>query len=240
MLVKQLYRHKEENDFEQFYNKISSMVPDLKKFTARSLKAAESRSAIDRGFYNAEGILDEIYLEVFKDFIDIIDEEKLKIILFSKAVQKIEEKKIIEQETPDYLPTEEMLKQELDALDEKFTTQADGDLILNTELDDISYKQHTKRPSKQHTKRPSHVILDETLEQQLIKKLDMSDTLLPSLERRTFFGALYNNIPPRSKSVLELYVFGNRSIHEISEILEVPEDVVDRIMDKLKEKFRLL
>ncbi len=232
MLVKQLYRHKEENDFEQFYNKISSLVPDLKKFTARSLKAAESRSAIDRGFYNAEGILDEIFLEVFKDFIDIIDEEKLKTILFSKAVQKIEEKKIIEQETPDYLPTEEMLKQELDALDEKFTTQADGDLILNTELDDISYKQHTERPS--------NVILDETLEQQLIKKLDMSDTLLPSLERRTIFGAVYNNIPPRSKSVLELYVFGNRSIHEISEILEVPEDVVDRIMDKLKEKFRLL
>lgn len=232
MLVKQLYRHKEENDFEKFYNKISSLVPDLKKFTARSLKAAESRSAIDRGFYNAEGVLDEIYLEVFKDFIDIIDEEKLKTILFSKAVQKIEEKKIIEQETPDYLPTEEMLKQELDGLDEKFTTQADGDLILNTELDDISYKQHTERPS--------NVILDKTLEQQLIKKLDMSDTLLPSLERRTIFGALYNNIPPRSKSVLELYAFGNRSIHEISEILEVPEDVVDRIMDKLKERFRLL
>jgi len=232
MLVKQLYRHKEENDFEQFYNKISSLVPELKKFMTRSLKAAESRSAIDRGFYNAEGILDEIYLEVFKDFIDIIDEEKLKTILFSKAVQKIEEKKIIEQETPDYLPTEKMLQKELDGLDEKFTTQADGDLILNTELDDISYKQHTERPS--------NVILDESIEQQLIQKLDMSDTLLPSLERRTIFGAVYNNIPPRSKSVLELYVFGNRSIHEISEILEVPEDVVDRIMDKLKEKFRLL
>lgn len=232
MLVKQLYRHKEENDFEQFYNKISSLVPDLKKFTARSLKAAESRNAIDRGFYNAEGVLDEIYLEVFTDFIDIIDEEKLKTILFSKAVQKIEEKKIIEKEMPDYLPTEEMLKQELDGLDEKFTTQADGNLILNTELDDISYKQHTKRPS--------NVILDATLEQQLIKKLEMSDILLPSLERRTIFGAVYNNIPPRSKTVLELYAFGNRTIHEISEILEVPEDVVDRIMDKLKEKFRLL
>ena len=232
MLVKQLYRHKEENDFEQFYNKISSLVPDLKKFTARSLKAAESQGAIDRGFYNAEGILDEIYLEVFKDFSDIIDEEKLKTILFSKAVQKIEEKKIIEQETPEYQSTEKMLKQELDALDERFTTQADGDLILNTELDDISYKQHTERPL--------NIILDETLEQQLIKKLDMSDTLLPSLERRTIFGALYNNIPPRSKSVLELFAFGNRSFYEISEILEVPEDIIDRIMDKLKERFRLL
>ncbi len=232
MLVKQLYAHKEENDFEQFYNKISALVPDLKKFTARSLKAAESHGAIDRGFYKAEEILDEIYLEVFKDFIDIIDEEKLKTILFSKAVQKIEEKKIIEQETPDYLPTEQLLKQELDGLDEKFTAQADGDLILNTELDDISYKQHTEKPS--------NIILDESIEQQLIEKLDMSDTLLPSLEHRTIFGALYNNIPPRSKTVLELYVFGNRSIYEISEILEVPEEVIDRTMLKLKERFRLL
>jgi len=232
MLVKQLYRHKEENDFEQFYNKISSLVPDLKKFTARSLMAAECQGAIDRGFYSAEGILDEIYLEVFKDFTAILDEERIKIILFSKAAQKIEEKKIIEQETPDYLPTEKMLKQELDALDEKFTTQADGDLILNTELDDISYKQPRQRPS--------NVILDRTLEQQLIKKLDMSDTLLPSLERRTIFGALYNFIPTRSKSVLGLYAFGNRSVHDISEILEVPEEVVDRIMEKLKERFRLL
>lgn len=194
--------------------------------------AAEGQGVIDRGFYNAEGILDEIYLEVFKDITDIKDEERLKIILFSKAVQKIEEKKIIEQETPDYLPTEKMLQQELDALDEKFTTQADGDLILNTELDDISYKQPRQRPT--------NVILDRTLEQQLIKKLDMSDTLLPSMERRTIFGALYNYIPIRSKSVLGLYAFGNRSIHDISEILEVPEEVVDRIMDKLKERFRLL
>lgn len=232
MVVKLLARHKEENDFEQFYNKISTLEPDLQRFMSRSLIAAENQGSIDRGFYSAEELLDEIYLEVFKEFTDPMDAEKIKTILFSKAIQKIEEKKIIEQETPEYVSTEQMLKEELNALDEKFTTQADGDLILNTELDDISYKQHSERPN--------NVILDETLEQQLIKKLDMNDSLLPSLERRTIFGALYNTIPPRSKSVLELYAFGNRSQHEISEILEVPVTVVDRIVDKLKERFRLL
>lgn len=232
MVVKLLARHKEENDFEQFYNKISTLEPDLQRFMSRSLIAAENQGSIDRGFYSAEELLDEIYLEVFKEFTDPMDAEKIKTILFSKAIQKIEEKKIIEQETPEYVSTEQMLKEELNAFDEKFTTQADGDLILNTELDDISYKQHSERPN--------NVILDETLEQQLIKKLDMNDSLLPSLERRTIFGALYNTIPPRSKSVLELYAFGNRSQHEISEILEVPVTVVDRIVDKLKERFRLL
>ena len=232
MVIKQLARHKEENDFEQFYNKISAMEPDLRKFMTRSLKAAENQGAIDRGFYNADELLDEIYLEMFEEFADYMDKEKIKTILFSKAVQKIEEKKIIEQETPEYISTEEMLKEELNALDEQFTMDADGDLILNTELDDISYKQISERPN--------NVILDTSLEQELIKKLDLKDSLLPSLERRTTFGALFTNIPLRTKSVLELYAFGNRSHFEISEILEVPETVIDRIMEKMNERFRLI
>lgn len=232
MLVKQLYQHKEENDFNEFYTKISSFAPNLKKFMSRSLKAAEAQSSIDRGFYDAEGMLDEIYLEVFKDLSKFSDEGKLRTILFAMAVQKIEEKKILEQENPDFLSTETLLKQELDRLDESFTTQADGDLILNTELDDISYKQKNEYMNK--------VILDETIELQLIKKLDMQDELLPSFEHRALFGTLYSNIPLRSKSVLELFAFGNQSCQEISEILEVPENVIDHILDKLKERFRLL
>lgn len=232
MLVKQLYKYKEEGNFEGFYNRISSFVPDLKKFMIRSLKAAEAQGMIDRGFYSAEGMLDEVYMDVFKDFTNYIDQGKLQMILFTKAVQKIEEKRILEQETPEYLSTEKLLELELKALEEKYTAQADGDLILNTELDDISYKQKNERPS--------HVILDETLEEQLIKKLNMGDALLPSLERRTIFGALYCNIPQRSKSVLELYAFGNRSVNEISEILEVPEKIIESIVVSLKERFRLL
>lgn len=232
MVIKQLARHKEENDFEQFYSKIATLEPDLKRFMARSLKAAENEGVIDRGFYSADELLDEIYIEVFKEFSDYIDVDKLKTILFSKAIQKIEEKKVIEQETPEYVSTEEMLKDEMNALDEKYTTQADGDLILNTELDDISYKQVGKRPN--------NVLLDSTIEQQLVKRMEMNDSLLPSLERRTTFGALYCNIPPRSKSVLDLYAFGNRSEYEISRILEVPETIIVSILDKLKGRFSLL
>ncbi|MDE3741986.1 hypothetical protein [Maribacter polysaccharolyticus] len=232
MLVKQLAQHKEENDFEQFYNKITTLEPDLRKFMSRSLKAAENQGAIDRGFYKAEELLDEIYLEIFKEFKDYMDADKIKTILFSKAIQKIEEKKIIEQETPDYVSTEKMLKEEMNALNENFTSQADGDLILNTELDDISYKQSREWSD--------NIILDSTLEEQLIKKMDMSDTLLPSIERRKLFGVLFNTIPPRSKTVLELYAFGNRAESEISEILEVPETIVSGIVEKLKERFRLL
>ncbi|PIF00187.1 MAG: hypothetical protein CR994_06895 [Maribacter sp.] len=232
MVVEQLARHKEENDFEQFYGKIATLEPDVKRFMEGSLKAAENQGVVDRGFYSADELLDEVYIEVFKEFSGYIDEERLKTILFSKAIKKIEEKKVIEQEALECASTEEMLKDEMDALDEKFTTQADGDLILNTELDDISYKQTVKKPN--------NVLLDTIIEQQLIEKMDMKDWLLPSKERRTAFGTLYNSILPRSKWVLNLYAFGNRNEHEISEIIEVPEAVIVGILDKLKERFSLL
>ena len=183
MLIKQLNKYKEEGDFEDFYRRISSFIPDLKKYMTRSIDAAEAQGLIDRGFYSAEGMLDEIYMDFFKDFTNHINLGKLQIILFAKAVRKIEEKKIMEQETPEYLSTEKLLELELKALEEKFTAQADGDLILYSELDDISHKQKNEIPF--------NVILDETLERQLTKKLDLGDVLLPSLEKRTIFGALY-------------------------------------------------
>ncbi|MCK5440826.1 MAG: hypothetical protein KAJ23_02935 [Maribacter sp.] len=232
MLIKQLNKYKEEGDFEDFYRRISSFILDLKKYMTRSIDAAEAQGLIDRGFYSAEGMLDEIYMDFFKDFTNHINLGKLQIILFAKAVRKIEEKKIMEQETPEYLSTEKLLELELKALEEKFTAQADGDLILYSELDDISHKQKNEIPF--------NVILDETLERQLTKKLDLGDVLLPSLEKRTIFGALYYNIAPRSKSVLELYAFGNRSIKEISEILEVPQNIIQGILAGLKERFGLL
>lgn len=77
------------------------------------------------------------------------------MVLFAKAVQEIGEKRILEQETPEYLCTKKLLEQELKVLEEKFTAQTDGDLILNTGLDDISYKRKNERPS--------NVILDESL-----------------------------------------------------------------------------
>ena len=40
--------------------------------------------------------------------------------------------------------------------------------------------------------------------------------------------------------VVELMVYGDQDTHEISEILEVPEEVVKRTLFKVKERFKLL
>ncbi len=229
-LTKDLQRHKKEKDFARFYKKLELFIPELKKFMTGSLKAAENQGMLDRGFYNPVEMLDEVYLEAFKSFSSQTDATKLRRSLFKKAIKKIEGKK--ELEVPDDVTTHALLKTELKALSEDFTTEGDGDRILYDELDDISYRQKQGWSFE--------VYLDESLEKHLVKKLELDEASLLSNEKRQLLGVLYSTIPLRSRTVIELLVFGDQDTLEISEILGVSEEVVKRILFKVKERFKLL
>ncbi len=230
MVTKSLHQHKEENDFSQFYKRLEAFVPELKKFMAGSLKTAEDQGMLDRGFYNPDEMLDEVYMDAFNAFSDKMNPKELKRFLFKKALEKIGEKK--EEEVPDEVNTSALLKQELKALSEDFTTDGDGDRILMEELDDISYFQ--KRGWS------LEIRLHDALEKELIQKFELHEESLLSDEKRKVLGVLYNTIPARSKTVIELFTFGDQNPHEISEILEVPERIIASVIFKVKERFKLL
>ncbi len=232
MTVVQLTMHKKENNFKEFYNTIHYMVPELKNFMTASLKAAENQGKIDRQYYDAYGMLDDVYLSVFKVFQQDMEEAEIQTLLFRHSLQKISELVEAEKLTPNHPSTGDILKDEMDALDEMFTAEADGDLIFLDELDDISYNQERRRREV--------VYLDESLVAMLIVKLGLEDKFLLSKEKRRLLGILYEAIPPRSKSVMELYVYGDRTVKEISVIMEVDENHIQRILKIIAEKFRLI
>lgn len=219
-----------EINFAQFYKKLETFVPEFKKFMVGSLKAAENQGLLDGGFYSADEMLDEVYMEAFKTLSNETDTIKLRRSLFKATIKKLEEKK--SQEVPDGVTTHSLLKAELKTLSEEFTTDGEGDRILYEELDDISYQQR-QGWSKE-------IYLNEALEKQLVAKMELHEASLLSDEKRRLLGILYTSIPPRSKIVMELFVFGSQNPDEISKILDVPQEIVTRILFKVKERFRLI
>ena len=230
METKALHQFKAENDFSKFYEKLEAFVPELREFLAGSLHTAEDQGLLDRGYYDPEGMLDEVYLDAFNAFSDKMDTKTLRRFLFQTALKKMVEKE--EEEVPDEVNTSALLKQELKAMSEEFTTLGDGDPILMEELEDISY---TQKPGWSE-----EIRLHDALEKLLIQKFELHEEALLSDEKRKLLGILYYLIPTRSKIVVELYTFGHQSVHEISEILEVPEAIIDRILFKVKERLKLL
>ena len=67
MIIKQLNAHKQKNDFKAFYNRIEAFIPEVRDFISNTLKAAEDEGKLDRGYYDPEGILDEVYLTIFSE-----------------------------------------------------------------------------------------------------------------------------------------------------------------------------
>lgn len=230
MVTRTLQQHKEENNFIEFYKKLEAFVPELKSFIGGSLKSAEDQGLLDRKFFSPDEILDETFLEAFDSFSEEMDADNLRRSLFRKVIIKIATKEA--EDIPDEVNTHALLKIELKALSEDFTTDGDGDRILMEELDDISYVQKGSRKLE--------IRLNDALEKQLIQKFELHEESLLSEEKRKLLGVLYNTIPEQSKMIVALFTFGHQDIHEISEIMMVPESVIERILFKVKERFRLL
>lgn len=230
MVTRSIPQHKAGNEFIAYYQRLQAFLPDLSGFLKGSLQDAEDQGLLDRRFFDPDEILDEVLLDGFKKLAKEEDTDKLRRTLFRLAVQKIHTKEA--EDIPDEVNTHALLKQELKTLNTDFTAEFDGDRILPEELDDISYA-HKKGWDLE-------IRLNDALEKQLVKKFELHEEALLSDEKRKILGILYSTIPERSKTVVELFAFGHQDTHEISEILEVPERVIERILFKVKERFKLL
>lgn len=222
----------QEANFEEFYKKSSAIIPSLKKFATAKLKLAEKEGLIDIGFYDTDEILDEVLMEAFKVYSKDINEKQLRQILFLRTIQKINHKIEKENQFTETINIDTILKEELNLLKEDYSVEADGDYIFDEDLDDISYKQDSFKPN--------HFILDQPTELEITGKFELSDTSLFSDRTRVLFGATFYTLPPISKNIIELYVFGNLDILEISETLKVSEDKVRKVIDRVKERLERL
>ena len=232
MKIKESHSTQYETDFQEFYNKSSKAIPNLKKFAVSKLKLAEKEGLIDKGFYDANEILDEVFTEVFKTYTHESDKKILQQTLFLKTIQKINRKIEKENQFADDINIEAILRDELNLLTGDYSVEANGDYVFDEELDDITYQQNSFNPA--------HFILDQSMELELTGKLDLSDTQLFSDRNRIFFGASFYMLPPISKNVIELYVFGNQNINEIAETLSTDVEIVENVIERVKDRLEKL
>ncbi len=232
MIIIELNKHKQENNFKEFYKKISTFIPSLEKFASSKLKLAENEMLINKGFYNANDILDEVFMDVFKIFSSDMNEKHLKQTILLKTIQKINEKTEEEEKFPNDLSIDAILKEELDLLNEDYSVEADGDYIFDEDLDDISYKQSSFKSA--------HFILDQPLEMELTGKLNLNNASLSSDKSRTLFGSSFYTLPTISKRIIELFVFGDQTTTEIADTLFVDEEKVEKVISRVKERLERL
>lgn len=137
-----LVRSKEKDDRAEFNALLLRILPEVKRYITKKLNTALAKGLISKNKYRPEGIKNQLFLEVYDHFDEIDGKEHLRPWLFKKADELLDD--ILTEEEFDeffFKNIDDYSKPEWDAMEEEFSTDGDGDLVMLNELDDISYRQ---------------------------------------------------------------------------------------------------
>jgi len=222
----ELKQHKADKNPEKFNEVLTGLLPKLERYIRHRLKIYELKKIFPKNYYAPEGIVGDIYLKVYEDFDNIKDSRDLKIKIFRLADEILESYAAKHMPVRKKISVDKILKEELKMLNEDYTVDADGDLILLEELDDISYKQDEfKRKT---------FLFDPSALKSFATALGLSVDDFQDEKLRAMFGSLYANLPETSRRILDLVSHAGLTPAETAEVVGIKESDVTDVMVKIK------
>jgi len=211
--------------------KVLNVSHRMYPYVKQRLKVAENMGIIPKNMYQSSGIIDEVILKVYEKGVDEqIDVDQLSLMMFSMANKKLFDLFESEKWHKNTISTRKILEEELALMEEKFTVDADWDLIMNEELDDISYHQDDFGPS---------LLESDEVQQNIADFLEMKDkAFLEDEKKQNLLRKMYRTLPLQTSNVVDLYIIGRLNLQEISIILNSEIIELKRIIDFVKDNFK--
>ncbi len=225
-IIEQLKQHKADQNQADFNALLEKFMPKLEKYVKHRIKTFEAKRKLPVNYYAPADVIAEVYLRIYEQFDDISDEKTLKIRLFKLADEVLEE--LVKKHDARYkkIPVDKLLREELKMLYEDFTADAEGDLILLDELDDIEYKQDEFKPKI--------YLFDKTAEENFARVLNLSVEDFKNERFRNIFGNIYATLPELSRHVLDLASQGELSHEEIAAVVGIESGEVAQILEGIE------
>ena len=140
---RQLVKLRKEKNKASFNDELLKILPEVKKYINRRLITATRTGNLPKGKYKADDFYDQLFIEVYDHNEELKDDRDFYLWIFKKTNELLEQI-IVEEEFNDFFfqNIDDYSRPEWDAMEEEFSTDGDGDLMMIEELDDISYKKN--------------------------------------------------------------------------------------------------
>lgn len=211
--------------------KTLTIVHLLHPYSKQRIRVGEKLGYFPRNMYKSSEIIDEVVLEIYEEGIHLSnDSEELRLKMFSLLNTKMASLFKSEAWHKDAISTKFILEEELKQLEENFTTDAGNDLIMNEDLDDISYHQNDVDSSG--------LPYDDSEEGvKIFLGLDQIENYQKN-HNRTNLRKVYYKLPVNTSNIVDLYILGKLSFHEIAIILEMEVSEVKEIVNIVRETIK--
>ena len=202
-----LQKLKHEDNRIAFNRLMEKVLPKVKQYINKQFQIALKNNILPEGKYKVEDFTDELYIEAFDNILNLNEENHLHHWLFSKADELLEDT-IVEEDFDSmfFKNIEDYTKKEWETMEENFTRDGDGDLVLLEELDHPSYPKD------------DYILADvfvENKEESIIEKLTAK---MSKEEIQKQFEAVLFLLPFHLRTVFELSINQQFDAEEIASI----------------------
>jgi len=223
-----LVQLKKEGDKASFNKLVLGIIPEIRKYVDGKLKTAIKKRHFPKGKYKADDFIDQLFIEIY-DNIEEVEKEEYFYLWLYKKVNELLEDVIVEEEFDDlfFNNIDDYSKPEWDEMQEKFSTDGDGDLMMIEELDDMSYN---------HNDYVLNHVFVENKEKGMIEKLDKK---LSAEKIQDHISLVLHNLPPRMRHVFELNTKQHIELEEIAQLQNRTIEEVKQLFKDAQEALRL-
>ncbi|CAM4268708.1 sigma-70 family RNA polymerase sigma factor [Zobellia nedashkovskayae] len=219
-----LKHFKKEGDKSLFNNLLLKDLTQVKHYVTKRMATALTKGNLPKGKYEVDDFIDQLFIVVFDHFEEVRGKDDLHPWLFKKADELLEDT-ILNEDFDDYFlkNIDDYSRPEWDEMEEKFSTDGGGDLVMIDELDDISYPKNDYLLN--------HVFIEDD-KKELMDKID-KDLDKESIKRHVTMVLHYLPMPMRT--VFELATEYEFSISQIAMIRNQSIDEVKVLLDNARK-----
>lgn len=134
---------KKEGNKIYFNELVLKILPKIRKYINQRFNIEISKGHFSKKKYNANDIIDQLFITIYDHIETVENENDFYSWLFKKTNELLDDI-IVEEEFNElfFKNIDDYSKPEWDEMQEQFSTDGDGDLLMIEELDDLSYNHN--------------------------------------------------------------------------------------------------
>ena len=226
--------HKNNGNKEAFDLAMTDIFVGLKGYIKLWLLRAVSHEKMHAGKYKVDDFIDELYIAAYDHLFDFSDGRTFYVWLYKKADEILKDAEIEEEFDDLYFKNiANYRKDEWNEMEEKYSIDGGGDLVMIEDLDDLSYAKNDY---------PLQDVFVEDKEKGIIDKLDQD---LEQENINSHINLVLSRLAVPARTVYDLTARYSFSIEEVSEIKQLTVQEVEQylsnarrsIQESLKSRF---
>jgi len=223
-----LIQLKKEGNQESFNALVLKIMPVIRKYVNGGLNTAIIKGKFSKGKYKADDFIDQLFIEIYDNIEDVENEKDFYLWLFKKTNDLLGDA-IAEEEFDEFFfkNIDDYSKPEWDEMQEKYSTDGGGDLLMIEELDDMSYN---------HNDYILNRVFIEDHEQGLIEKIDKD---ISAEKIQNHITMVLHNLPLAMRNVFELFTYQQLELEEIAQIRNITINEVQQLLKKTEKALQV-